>query len=200
MEKDQGLTVRSGDGIVYLDLAHDDYACRYDPEEPAVAYAQSMASAGGAGLDMTRPMLASRWTDLQPCDFPRPGLAHGMSFLAALCRAAIGLRGRSVAELATRAQQLRTRSGTALMTAEQASNLFRYLLSFMPFTPKCLLSSYALLHFLAAHGLRADWVFGVQLFPFRAHCWVASGDLLLNELRHCIEDYAVIWTVAQQRP
>ncbi len=195
-----GLAVRSGDGIVFLDLEHDDYACRYDPEEPVAAYAQRMALASGAALDPARPMLTSRWTDLQPSNFPRPTLAHLMRFLAALIRAAIGFRGRSVAELATRVQRFEARDGPQPITPEQASNLFRHLLSFTPFTPKCLFGSYALLHFLDAHGLRADWIFGVQLFPFRAHCWVASGDLLLNELRHCIEDYAIIWTVSPQRP
>jgi hypothetical protein len=70
-------------------------------------------------------------------------------------------------------------------------------MALMPFRPACLFNAFALLHFLDRYGLGADWVFGAQLFPFRAHCWLASDGMLLNELRHRIEDYDVVWTVEQ---
>ena len=197
MDANATLTVRSGDGIVFLDLDQDDYACRYDPERPAGPYAAYAASSQSGGPDRAMTVLTSRWQDADPSDFPRPSLAHILRFLAALAKAAWHFRGRSVADLARIARQLEPREQARSMTPEQASNLFRILLSFTPLKPQCLLGSFALLHFLSFHGLRADWVFGVQLFPFRAHCWVASGDLLLNERAHCIEDYEILWTVAR---
>ena len=37
----------------------------------------------------------------------------------------------------------------------------------------CFFKSLLLIHFLARHGVSADWTFAVRLSPFRAHCWVA---------------------------
>jgi len=51
----------------------------------------------------------------------------------------------------------------------------------VPIRPVCLLDSLALLDVLHGQGLQADLVFGVALHPFRAHCWVQSGELILND-------------------
>jgi hypothetical protein len=48
---------------------------------------------------------------------------------------------------------------------------------------KCLLDSFALLHFLARRGLHPHLVVGVRPRPFRAHAWVQCADLVLND-RH----------------
>jgi hypothetical protein len=45
----------------------------------------------------------------------------------------------------------------------------------------CLRDSFMLMNFLLAHGIAADWVFGVQADPFSAHCWVQIGDLAIND-------------------
>ena len=45
----------------------------------------------------------------------------------------------------------------------------------------CFFSSLLLVRFLAQSGILADWVFGVRLSPFQAHCWVAHEGLILNE-------------------
>lgn len=60
----------------------------------------------------------------------------------------------------------------------------------IPIQPICLLDSLALLEFLAMHGAIADLVLGVRTQPFSAHCWVQSGDLVLNEML----DRAVVHT------
>jgi hypothetical protein len=64
---------------------------------------------------------------------------------------------------------------------------------YLPFRPSCLLHAYALARYLARHGHVADWIIGVRLFPFRAHCWLAAGDMLLAERAHLIEDYTPIY-------
>lgn len=46
---------------------------------------------------------------------------------------------------------------------------------------ECLVRSALLMNFLGRMGLSADWVFGVRLWPFSAHCWVQSGDVCLND-------------------
>lgn len=51
----------------------------------------------------------------------------------------------------------------------------------VPIETCCLLDSLALLRFLAANGLHANAVFGVSAAPFSAHCWVQTGDIVLND-------------------
>ncbi|WDS34746.1 lasso peptide biosynthesis B2 protein [Pseudoxanthomonas sp.] len=63
----------------------------------------------------------------------------------------------------------------------QASRQFLKARRYVPIEPRCLLDSLSLLHFLSRRGLPASIIFGVTLEPFSAHCWVQSGDALLNE-------------------
>jgi hypothetical protein len=44
-----------------------------------------------------------------------------------------------------------------------------------------LLDSLAMVMFLAKRGLHASIVIGVTSAPFSAHCWVQTGDLVLND-------------------
>jgi hypothetical protein len=191
------LEVRSGEGLIFLDLARDEYSCCYDPERPTLDYVDLIAPARSIGLDHAHSVQTSCWTDPLQSDFPTSSLFNVFRFMSALAKAGIRLRGRSVADLASVAGRLGSGRRHDTVTAQQASNLFRYYLALTPFRPRCLFNSFALLHFLDCYGLRADWVFGAQLFPFRAHCWLASDGMLLNELRHRIEDYEVVWTAGQ---
>jgi hypothetical protein len=190
-----GLQARSGDGIVFLDLEADEYACCYDARKAIGPYCSCMPE--GGGLDDTHPVLIPYWMDVPQDDFPPPGMIDLARFLIAITNSAWRFRRRSVADLASVVASFGKKKRPSTMTVQQAANLFRHLLSLVPFNPECLFRSFALLHFLEGYGLRADWVFGVQLFPFRAHCWVAVDHLLLNERKHAIEDYEVIWTVGE---
>lgn len=62
-----------------------------------------------------------------------------------------------------------------------AARLFWRLGAWLPVEGECLVRSAMLVAFLRRMGLTADWVFGVRLWPFAAHCWVQSGDLCLND-------------------
>lgn len=53
-----------------------------------------------------------------------------------------------------------------------------------PYAPapgKCLLRSFMLLRRLRREGHDARWVFGVRTWPFRAHCWLQAGDMVLDD-------------------
>jgi Transglutaminase-like superfamily len=53
-----------------------------------------------------------------------------------------------------------------------------------PFAPapgKCLLRSFLLLRLLRRRGHDARWVFGVRTWPFRAHCWLQRGTVVLDD-------------------
>jgi hypothetical protein len=58
---------------------------------------------------------------------------------------------------------------------------FTHARRYVPIDPNCLLDSLSLLRFLSRRGLPARIVFGVNLQPFGAHCWVQTDDLALNE-------------------
>lgn len=62
-----------------------------------------------------------------------------------------------------------------------AAQLFWAIGPWLPLEGECLLRSAMLVSFLRRSGLAADWVFGVRLWPFNAHCWVQAGDVCLND-------------------
>lgn len=59
----------------------------------------------------------------------------------------------------------------------------------------CFFRSFLLVLFLARHGVVADWVFGVRLSPFGAHCWVSFQDEILNEDPDVAGAYSTILSV-----
>lgn len=62
-----------------------------------------------------------------------------------------------------------------------AARLFWKISPWIPVEGECLPRSAMLIAFLRRRGLAADWVFGVRLWPFNAHCWVQAGDICLND-------------------
>ena len=63
----------------------------------------------------------------------------------------------------------------------RAARAFWRLQPWLPIEGECLVRSALLVRALHRQGLEADWVFGVRLFPFMAHCWVQAGDACLND-------------------
>lgn len=45
----------------------------------------------------------------------------------------------------------------------------------------CLMQGFILAYFLAKSGHPFDWVFGVRMAPFKAHCWIQSGSVVLDD-------------------
>lgn len=69
----------------------------------------------------------------------------------------------------------------AVARSVAAAQMFARGRRYVPIEPICLLDSIALLNFLSRRQLAADLVFGVTGAPFSAHCWVQSGDTILND-------------------
>jgi len=57
---------------------------------------------------------------------------------------------------------------------------------------RCLARSIAVARRLIASGCRPDLILGVQLQPFRAHCWVQCGAMLVNDRRDTVEPFTPI--------
>ncbi|MBB5747085.1 lasso peptide biosynthesis B2 protein [Brevundimonas variabilis] len=62
-----------------------------------------------------------------------------------------------------------------------AAQAFWRLAPWLPMEGECLVRSAMLMSYLRRAGLSADWVFGVRLWPFAAHCWVQIDDICLND-------------------
>lgn len=176
-------SVRCGDGIVTLDFATDSYSCRYDPIDHDI-------------MGQAEP-LAPVWRDAIGAS---DRLEHGdpWFFVRAWCAALTSFFGKPVRDLMAAALHLE-RAGPCShgRSTQELAACFERMSLYLPYRAPCLLRAYALLHFLAFYGRTADWVIGVQLFPFRAHCWLASDDLLIGERAHLIEDYATLFRLRQ---
>ncbi len=56
----------------------------------------------------------------------------------------------------------------------------------------CLFRSLALARYLLANRFPTDIVIGVRSQPFRAHCWVQAGEMVLNEHLEIARDYCPV--------
>ena len=59
----------------------------------------------------------------------------------------------------------------------------------------CLRDSLTFVEFLALFGLYPDWIFGVRMNPFVAHCWVQQGNLVLNDSVDYVHEFTPIMAV-----
>lgn len=199
--------VRSSDGIVVLDIDRDAYFCVYDPRDATghdggplslMPVRRQLLEYGLAtdarqvGIQAVGRPITPVWREA-PTDQRLPGPRDIAHFLGALVCATWRFRRSSFAQLIAHAQRSTARvpqSSPALATA-----CFERLCLWLPFRIQCLFRSVFLLQFLRGYGLRADWIFGVSLFPFHAHCWLADGDLLLGERIGKVEGFVTIFQI-----
>jgi hypothetical protein len=71
---------------------------------------------------------------------------------------------------------------------------FERLRPLIPCAGSCLPSSMLLRAFLRRHGIGCRWIFGVQTFPFEAHCWVEYQGVVLNDTVEHVSWYTPIAT------
>ncbi|WP_126967285.1 lasso peptide biosynthesis B2 protein [Xanthomonas arboricola] len=123
-----------------------------------------------------------------PVPTRRPQLFEKLEVLALVLSTRLALKrnplGRVLGSLSAGAQrrgtQQRSAAGVEQLLTDAAS-VFRHSRVWVPVEMRCLLDSVALARFLRRRQLDAQLVFGVALDPFSAHCWVQTGDLVLND-------------------
>jgi hypothetical protein len=129
--------------------------------------------------------------------FPIVSAAEIWRFTSAAISASISLRSRSmlwtVHKVAGRAptEQL----GHEMTDEQMIRELFCKFQKLRPLYPRsylCLFDSLALLNFLAPYGAFPNWVYGVKLKPFAAHCWVQHAGLVVNDVVERVRDYTPI--------
>lgn len=111
---------------------------------------------------------------------------HFLSFLKAAFVATYRLRFQSLKQVVTHVNERRTKHEKLLhpYNNEKARilvNSFTMLRPLLPSRGQCLFNALALIEYLASYDIFPNWVFGVRMAPFIAHCWVQNKDVVFNE-------------------
>lgn len=196
--------------LVLLDLATDDYIClagvssclERAPDGRLLAATPALArefmttglfvmapEAGPPVETIVRPVRTTR-----TMEGARPRWNDRRDFALSLLHARRRFPGQPVRSLMDRATELRPnlRPGSDPV---QRSVLFDRWLPWVPGQGQCLYRAFTLLDFLRRDGVDARWVFGVRTWPFGAHCWLQSGDLLLDDDLDRVSLYTPIMVV-----
>lgn len=169
---------------------HDDSQIKDLIDDLTAAGLVAVSSAGSGSPPQRLEMTAQ--ADFH--DIGAPSLNAGPRSWWRLARAAIEM----AAKLAVPRPALWLRSSKHMdgsASVSRVCTLAMQLDRLRPFVPRsgsCLPSSILLLAFLRRHGIRATWVFGVQTFPFEAHCWVEYKGVVLNDTLEHVRWYTPI--------
>lgn len=126
-------------------------------------------------------------------EVPKRGLKDALQILFLLVRARHAVRCQPLANVIAR-----RRAPVGSCSTEKALSLTRRFLSaraLVPIKPSCLQDSLALHDWLTAGGAAPNLVFGIQLDPFAAHCWVQLGKTVLNDASDRVAAYKPILVV-----
>lgn len=188
-----------GDRFVFLDVAADRYFMLTPPAETALR--EIIAGAPGSS-DIAQPLLTSgllvpdvQIVPIAPCK-PPPNPRRSLlddaeteaAFLATVRAATavqtsrLRLRWRSLRDnlklpsAADHAGMERSDVGLRRLAATYA-RAARWIST----QDRCLAQSLAVARAARRAGIAVDLVLGVTLGPFRAHCWVQSGSIIVND-------------------
>jgi len=125
---------------------------------------------------------------------------HFVRFFAACGLASWDLRFNSIEHTVRRVEQRKAARQRAGAESKEANiiELFKVFQRLRPYYPRaylCLFDSLALVHFLAPFGVYPEWVYGVKLEPWAAHCWVQSDNLVVNDIVDNVNGYTPIMSI-----
>lgn len=129
---------------------------------------------------------------------PRAELQYAPATGLAIASASRLLARRALPGVLSGAAHWKRRSRPAPVLGRQIRLAARYHALtpyFMRTRDACKLHSAALVRFLSLFGEPAEWVFGVRLNPFGAHCWVQCGQTLLNDSLDRVREFRPILSV-----
>jgi len=196
----RALALANGHAI-FLDCAADRYFALSPNENDAllrllagsrISAREQRALLGATGVEATttnfRALLAVRETEAPlraSIASSAPGLAARLSAIRHLFGAKIrlGMTGfhatlESLARIRRLSPSLELEAGHG---ASRIAGAHDWLSRHFTANDACLLRSLALAYHLRSSGCAAQLVIAVRTDPFAAHCWVESGDRVLNE-------------------
>lgn len=126
--------------------------------------------------------------------------AHVWNFFAASATASKDLRWGTIEQTVRKVAARKSAyiANKATVNNSKIADLFEIFRTFRPYYPRgylCMFDSLALLHFLARYGVFPQWVYGVKLEPWAAHCWVQVGDLVVNDIVDNVRGYVPIMII-----
>jgi hypothetical protein len=196
--------------LVFLDIAADRYLCL--PGGGAIVRQTAGPTDDGVWRDLVRQGLAAEGVaaegvspaapsppialpardvvDLAPCP---PTVQDVRQLVMAYLDVLVGYRPRSFAEVLRQARRRGPPAATRV-TPEliRLCRVFHTLAVWAPVSGKCLERSFFLLRFLQRSGVDAQWMFGVRVWPFRAHCWLQADDVALDDAAERLAAYSPI--------
>lgn len=213
---------RRGDSFVFLDLEQDEYTlimgeaaaalCALEDDAASMTAIrlealQELIQAGllttdsAAGRKFSATHGAPAIQPLLDSETPRPAikLSHVYNFVAACITAAARLRWsrieKTVSAVARRKALHESRQRADLEEARQLAAIFHRLRLLFPANYLCLFDSLALIEFLARYDVFPDWVFGVRLEPWGAHCWIQHRDFAFDDSIEETADFTPIMVI-----
>lgn len=103
-------------------------------------------------------------------------------------------RGKPFLDLLAYAVSDRSAAPVPPEERRRLAQVFLRLAVWLPVPEKCLVRSFLLLRFLHRSGATADWVIGVGVWPFRAHCWLEADGEALDDAPERLAAYTPILT------
>ena len=211
--KDTAHAAWIGDDLVFLDVADDAYFCLPEARRRLELDAQRAKGSSNdeslladlRAMGLIVPVVAARAErpviPPLPTSALRPGAEGGWSprelrnLLGALFDYFVHYRWRAFAHIlalaATNASASPLHADEALRLAER----FAVVVVWLPISGQCLARSFVLLRFLQRCGGSATWVFGVQTWPFSAHCWLQLDGVALDDVPERLLHYEPILAV-----
>ncbi|OMG60086.1 lasso peptide biosynthesis B2 protein [Brevundimonas sp. ZS04] len=190
------------DALIILDLMRDEYLClpgAVADVDGGIQSTELIATLDEAGLVTTGPAPERRPLPQRPSEtviYQRPEHPPAIAMWLAALRAALAVR--AIRKGAGVASYLALADGPAgdrtPARVAEAALAFWQMAPWLPIEGECLVRSALLMRFLKQRGLEADWVFGVRLWPFMAHCWVQLDDLCLNDDVERLTAYTPIYS------
>lgn len=214
-----------GDAFVFLDLKQDEYTLIMGEAADALRELTDDAGSKApisrrleplheliqAGLLTTDPNVGKKLTAtrgslaIQPLldsESTSPSvikLSHVYNFVAACTTAAIRLRWSRIQNTVTAVAMRKARHASSqpvdLERARRLAAIFHRLRTLFPANYLCLFDSLALVEFLARYDVFPEWVFGVKLEPWAAHCWIQHQEFTFNESVEAAANYTPIMVI-----
>lgn len=171
-----------------IDIREDGRIASRDPEMLAVLVAAGIATPLAPETRRTGIRRAARELPLDPA----PGRADILSAGLALAASTIAFRGQSLSQLISRDAAPGTTPAFDEALMGRLVGAARIARPWIPSEGECLQRAFQLRRFLARRGIAVDWVFGVRTWPFGAHCWLQSGDMLVGDRLERVGRYTPI--------
>lgn len=148
----------------------------------------------GRMLDLERPQqaLIDGYVDVPF----KTNLRDVWNFVVSSATAAILIRRRSLQRIVERVGHRRSALASTDFDLENARQRLAMFNALRPMllseSRACLFISVIIGEFLARYGIYPHFVFGVAMDPFRAHCWLQHGGVIINDAPEYVREYTPI--------